>query len=163
MLISNLGEIAVRIARAVRELDMRAVAVYPADDAASGHVDAADETMALPGVGTAAHLDIDALIGAARDAGCSAVHRGYGFLSENAGFARGCRDAGLTFIGPSAEVLELFGEKSAARDFAEQAGVPVLPGTAGPATVAETRSFAAEHGPVMLKAGAGAVCITVRP
>lgn len=155
VLVANRGEIAVRIVRAVRELGLRSVAVHPADDEHSAHVAAADEAVVLPGVGVAAYLDIDAMLAAARQAGVTAVHPGYGLLSEHAEFARCCAKAGLTFIGPRPEMLELFGDKSAARAYAVEQDVPVLPGTAGAATLAEAKAFAAEHGPVMLKAAAG--------
>jgi len=109
----------------------------------------------LPGVGVAAYLDIEAIVTAARESGCTAVHPGYGFLSENAEFARRCAEAGLTFVGPRPEMLDLFGDKSAARGYARKLGVPVLPGSTGGTTPAEAQAFAAEHGPVMLKAVAG--------
>ena len=128
ILIANRGEIALRIARAAAELDIVTVAVFPADDAGSGHVLACDEARELPGQGASAYLSIDAIIEAARDAGCDAVHPGYGFLSENADFARALAAAGLTFIGPSPETLELFGDKAAARKLARECGVPVLEG-----------------------------------
>lgn len=155
VLVANRGEIAVRVVRAAGELGWRAVAVYPADDAASAHVAAADEAIVLAGVGAAAYLDGEAIIAAACEAGCTAVHPGYGFLSENAEFARRCAAAGLTFVGPRPEMLEVFGDKSAARAYARERDVPVLPGSAGATTLAEARAFAAEHGPVMLKATAG--------
>ncbi|MCB9484251.1 MAG: ATP-grasp domain-containing protein, partial [Dehalococcoidia bacterium] len=129
ILIANRGEIAVRIARAAAERGIPTVAVHPEDDAASLHVRVADEARALPGQGVAAYLDIDAVIEAARAAGADAIHPGYGFLAENASFARRCAEAGLTFIGPTPEQLELFGDKVRARALAEECGVPVMPGT----------------------------------
>jgi acetyl/propionyl-CoA carboxylase alpha subunit/acetyl-CoA carboxylase carboxyltransferase component len=155
ILVANRGEIAIRIARAAAELQIRAVAVYARDDVGSLHVRRADEARELPGEGVAAYLDGEQLIAAAKAAGCTAVHPGYGFLSENAAFARRCAEHGLTFVGPGPELLELFGDKLAARDLAERLGVPVMPGTRGPASLEAARAFAAEHGTVLLKAVAG--------
>jgi pyruvate carboxylase len=129
ILVANRGEIAIRIARAAGELGIRAVGVYARDDAGSLHTRRADEARELPGEGVAAYLDGEQLIAAAKAAGCTAIHPGYGFLSENAAFARGCAAEGITFVGPGPELLELFGDKLAARDLAERLGVPVLPGT----------------------------------
>lgn len=155
VLVANRGEIAVRIIRAIRESGGRAVAVYPADDAEALHVRRADEAVEIPGVGTEAYLDIDALVAAAKNSGSVAVHPGYGFLSENASFARRCADAGLAFVGPSADVLDMFGDKARARTYAMSRDVPVLPGTGEATTLEEARAFAAQHGPVMIKALAG--------
>lgn len=155
ILVANRGEIAIRIARAARELGIRAVAVYARDDAGSLHTRRADEARELPGEGVAAYLDGEQLIAAARAAGCTAIHPGYGFLSENAGFARRCAADGIAFVGPGPELLELFGDKLAARDLAQRLGVPVLPGTRGPVSLEEARAFAAEHGAILLKAVAG--------
>ena len=120
LLVANRGEIAVRIARTAAELGLPTVAVYPADDAASLHTRKADEAVELPGRGVAAYLDGAAIIRAAKDTGATAIHPGYGFLSENADFARACAAAGITFVGPSPESLELFGDKHAARALAAQ-------------------------------------------
>lgn len=155
ILVANRGEIAVRIVRAAAELGLRTVAVRTRDDAASAHARRADEVRALPGEGVAGYLDADALLAAAKDAGATAVHPGYGFLSENAGFAARCAAAGLAFVGPRPELLELFGDKARARDLAREAGVPVTPGTGGAVSLADAEAFAREHGPVMLKALAG--------
>ncbi|MDL4774297.1 carboxyl transferase domain-containing protein [Actinomadura xylanilytica] len=155
ILVANRGEIAIRVIRAANELGVRTVAVHARDDAASLHTRRADEARELPGEGVAAYLDGEAIIAAARESGCTAVHPGYGFLSENAAFARRCADAGLTFIGPRPEVLELFGDKARARALARSLEVPVMPGTTGPTGLDEARAFAAEHGAVMLKALAG--------
>ncbi|WP_235686788.1 carboxyl transferase domain-containing protein [Tomitella gaofuii] len=155
ILVANRGEIAVRIIRAIHELGATAVAVHPDDDAASLHVRRADEAVRLPGVGTAAYLDIAAVIGAAADSHCDALHPGYGFLSENAEFARRCAAAGVTFLGPDADVLAMLGDKSRARALAVDHGVPVLPGTPGPTSLEEVQEFAAAHGPVMIKAVSG--------
>lgn len=155
VLVANRGEIAVRIIRAVHELGGVAVAVYADDDAASLHVARADAAIALPGSGPAAYLDVQSIVSAAADCGAQAVHPGYGFLSENAGFARALHEAQITFIGPSPEVLDALGDKVAARTLALRVGVPVPPGLDGPVTIAQARRFFDDHGPLMLKAVAG--------
>src|SRR5581483_5732206 len=155
ILIANRGEIAVRVARAASDLGLCTVAVYSNDDATSLHVKAADESRALGASGPAAYLDIPRVVAAAKAAGCDAVHPGYGFLSENADFAKTCAEAGLTFIGPSPNVLTIFGDKARARALAERFGVPVLPGTNGAATLDETRAFFRKHGAIVIKAIAG--------
>ncbi|HVI32323.1 carboxyl transferase domain-containing protein [Phenylobacterium sp.] len=163
LLIANRGEIAVRIARTAAEMGIATAAVFSEDDAASLHTRKADETVALKGSGPAAYLDIGQLVQAAKDQACDAVHPGYGFLSENAAFARACVDAGLTFVGPSPETLELFGDKGAARALAQRCGVPISPGTDGPTTLAEAEAFLATHGAVMVKAVAGGGGRGMRP
>ncbi|MGE3918442.1 MAG: biotin carboxylase N-terminal domain-containing protein, partial [Hyphomicrobiaceae bacterium] len=115
LLVANRGEIATRIVRSAAELGIATVAVYPADDAASLHRAKADEAIELPGRGVAAYLDGESIVAAARKAGATAIHPGYGFLSENAGFARRCAEAGLTFVGPTPDTLDRFGDKHAAR------------------------------------------------
>ncbi len=157
LLIANRGEIAIRVARTAAEMGIATAAVYSEDDAASLHVRKADDAVALKGSGAAAYLDIARIVDAASAAGCDAVHPGYGFLSENADFARACAEAGLIFVGPSPEALSLFGDKAAARRLAQEAGVPVLSGT-GPTDAAGAAAFLAglgEGGAVMLKAVAG--------
>ena len=131
LLIANRGEIAIRIMRAAAEMGIRTVAVFPDDDSSSLHTRKADEARRLSGAGAAAYLDGEQIIAIAKEAGCDAIHPGYGFLSENAGFARRCASAGITFVGPRAEMLELFGDKVQARALAERCGVPVLRGTSG--------------------------------
>jgi len=166
LLVANRGEIAIRIFRAAAELGMSSVAVYPADDEASLHTRKADEAMVLPGRGAAAYLDASAILKAAREAGATAVHPGYGFLSENAGFARACADSGVVFVGPAPDTLEIFGDKHKARDLARTLGVPVLPGTAAPTTLEEAQAFMAGLGPdgaVMVKAVAGGGGRGLRP
>jgi acetyl/propionyl-CoA carboxylase alpha subunit/acetyl-CoA carboxylase carboxyltransferase component len=155
VLVANRGEIAVRIIRAVHAAGGRAVAIYPADDADALHVRLADEALVIPGAGPASYLDVEAVVAAAVSARSSAVHPGYGFLSESAAFARRCAEAGITFIGPAPEVLDLFGDKARARRFALACDVPVLPGTSEATALEEALAFAAEHGPVMVKALAG--------
>jgi acetyl/propionyl-CoA carboxylase alpha subunit/acetyl-CoA carboxylase carboxyltransferase component len=163
LLIANRGEIAVRIARTAAEMGLATVAVFSEDDAASLHTRKADRAVALKGAGPAAYLDIEQMVAAAKDAGADAVHPGYGFLSENAAFARACAAAGLTFVGPTPETLELFGDKGRARALAQQCGVPVLAGTDGPTTLDEAQAFLAAHGPVMVKAVAGGGGRGMRP
>ncbi|MDH4146027.1 MAG: biotin/lipoyl-binding protein [Acidimicrobiia bacterium] len=155
LLIANRAEIAVRVGRAASALGWSTVAVYSPEDAASLHVAHADESAALEGRGAAAYLDIEQLVRVALDTGCDFVHPGYGFLSENAAFARACAAAGLGFVGPSPDLLDLFGDKVAARAAATAAGVAVLAGSNGPVDLAGARAFLAEHGPTMLKAAAG--------
>ncbi|MGA7873028.1 MAG: biotin carboxylase N-terminal domain-containing protein, partial [Candidatus Binatus sp.] len=158
LLIANRGEIAIRIIRAAAEMGIRTVAVFPDDDATSLHTRKADEARRLSGVGAAAYLDGEQIIALATDAGCDAIHPGYGFLSENAGFARRCVAAGITFVGPRAEMLELFGNKVQARALAERCGVPILRGTSGPTSLDEARRFflsLGEGASIMIKAVAG--------
>ncbi|MDP6876018.1 MAG: carboxyl transferase domain-containing protein [Alphaproteobacteria bacterium] len=166
LLVANRGEIATRICRAAAELDLPTVAVYPEDDAASLHTRKADQACLLPGRGVAAYLDGDAIIAAAKESGATAVHPGYGFLSENPDFARACAAAGLIFVGPAPETLALFGDKGAARQLAEAQGVPILPGTTAPSSLEEARAFLADLGPggaVMVKAVAGGGGRGMRP
>src|SRR5882757_9304620 len=155
LLIANRGEIAIRIARAAADSGLKTVAIYPADDAASLHVRTADESHEIPGRGARAYLDIEAVIAAAKAMGCDALHPGYGFLSENAMMARRCAEEGITFIGPSPEALELFGDKARARALAKSCGVPVIEGTEGPTSLEEARAFFTSNGAIMIKAIAG--------
>ncbi len=157
LLIANRGEIAIRIARAASELGLRTVAVHSEDDAASLHTRSADEARGLAGVGAAAYLDEEAVIEAARATGCGAIHPGYGFLAERAGFARRCAEAGIVFVGPSPEHLELFGDKGRARAAAAAAGVPVLDGIDGAVSLEQARDFFASlsGAPMIVKAVAG--------
>jgi acetyl-CoA carboxylase biotin carboxylase subunit len=157
VLIANRGEIAVRIIRACREMGISPVAVYSEADAAALHVRLADEAWLIgPAPSRESYLAIDRVIGAARAAGADAVHPGYGFLAENAAFARACEQAGLVFIGPRSETIALMGEKTSARRLAVEAGVPVVPGTMAAADAATLAGEAERIGyPVMLKAAAG--------
>jgi acetyl-CoA carboxylase biotin carboxylase subunit len=158
VLIANRGEIAVRIARACRELDIASVAVYSEADRAALHVRMADEAVAIgPAPSRESYLRIDRILDAARSRGADAVHPGYGFLAENAEFARACEEAGLVFIGPRSETIALMGEKTSARRLAVEAGVPVVPGTLEPVDDLEALRGEAERigFPVMLKAAAG--------
>lgn len=155
LLIANRGEIAIRIAQACADLRIRSVAVYAEDDGACLHTRKADQAVALAGRGPAAYQDMDQLIAIAREQGCAAIHPGYGFLAENAEFARRCQAAGLTFVGPTSETLQLFGDKAAARALAERCAVPLVPGINQSVTLEQAADFLAEHGSVMLKALAG--------
>jgi acetyl-CoA carboxylase biotin carboxylase subunit len=161
ILIANRGEIAVRIIRACREMGLPAVAVYSDCDRGARHVLEADQAVHIgPSEAALSYLRIDAILDAARRAGADAVHPGYGFLAENATFARGCRDAGLTFIGPSPDAIALMGSKTAARRAATLAGVAVVPGTDEPLDVgvsdAEIARLAEGVGyPLVVKAVAG--------
>lgn len=158
LLVANRGEIAIRITRAAADLGIRTVAVYSDDDAESLHTRVADEARRLEGRGAMAYLDIDGVIAAATDAGCDAIHPGYGFLAENGDFARRCAEAGLTFVGPNVEHLELFGDKGRARAAAAAADVPTLQGIDHAVTVDEARAFMGSlggGGAMMIKAVAG--------
>jgi acetyl-CoA carboxylase biotin carboxylase subunit len=158
ILIANRGEIAVRVARACRELGITAVAVYSEIDRAAAHVLQADEAYLIgPAPASESYLKIDRILDAAKRCGAEAIHPGYGFLSENATFARACKDAGIKFIGPSPESIEMMGSKTRARQHMQKAGVPVVPGTSqGLESLAEAKSVAGKIGyPVMLKAAAG--------
>jgi acetyl/propionyl-CoA carboxylase alpha subunit/acetyl-CoA carboxylase carboxyltransferase component len=141
LLIANRGEIAIRIARAAADLGLDCTAVYATDDERSLHVRAADRAVPLGGSGARAYLDIAGVIAAARTARCDAIHPGYGFLSESADFARACAQAGISFVGPSPETLEAFGDKTRARVLAAGAGVPVIPGADGPVDLPELAAF----------------------
>lgn len=158
LLIANRGEIAVRLARAASEMDIPSVAVYAEDDAASLHLHKADQAIALKGRGASAYLDANQLLRIAYEQGCDAIHPGYGFLSENASFAAQCEDAGIRFVGPSAEALKRFGDKASARALALELGVPLVQGTNEPTSLEQARAFMQQLGPgaaVMLKALAG--------
>jgi acetyl/propionyl-CoA carboxylase alpha subunit/acetyl-CoA carboxylase carboxyltransferase component len=158
LLIANRGEIAIRIIRGAEELGLQTGTIFSEDDAESPHVGRADEAHALTGVGAKAYLDIEQVIKIAKTAGCGAVHPGYGFLAENAELARRCAEEGITFVGPSIEALELFGDKSRARNLAQEQDVPVLLGSAGPVTPDEARQFFLELGDnaaIVLKAVVG--------
>ncbi|MEV8543967.1 5-oxoprolinase/urea amidolyase family protein [Streptomyces sp. NPDC051572] len=157
LLIANRGEIAVRIIRTARELGLRTVAVYSDADRSAPHVRLADEAVRLgPAPAKESYLDADLVLKAAKDTGAGAIHPGYGFLSEDAAFARRCEDAGIVFVGPTPTQLELFGAKHTARAAAEAAGVQLAPGTGLLANLDEALTQAALIGyPVMLKATGG--------
>ncbi|WP_371672618.1 5-oxoprolinase/urea amidolyase family protein [Streptomyces sp. NBC_00289] len=157
LLTANRGEIAVRIIRTARELGLRTIAVYSDPDRSAPHVRLADEAVRLgPAPAKESYLDADLVLKAAKDTGAGAIHPGYGFLSEDAAFARRCEDAGIVFVGPTPGQLELFGAKHTARAAAEAAGVPLAPGTGLLASLDEALRQAGAIGyPVMLKATGG--------
>ena len=157
ILVANRGEVAIRIIRAAEELGIESTAVYAADDSRCLHVTRADDAIALAGRGVAAYLDIDALVAAARERDCDAVHPGYGFLAENPRFATALEQAGITFIGPTAATLDLFGDKLRAREFASQCGVAVPIGTPVAIDIAAARDFFAslEGSAMVIKAVGG--------
>ena len=157
VLVANRGEIAVRVIRALHELDIEAVAVYSTADSEAMHVRLADRAVCIgPPAAGESYLRIPSVVAAAETTGCEAVHPGYGFLAENPAFARACADNDLFFIGPSPEVLERLGDKATAKEELRAAGVPLVPGTAGAAPLEEIRRVADAIGfPVMLKATAG--------
>ena len=157
LLVANRSEIALRVVRACRELGVASVAVYSDADEEALHVRHADEAVNIgPPPAGKSYLKVEAIIEAAKETGADAVHPGYGFLAENPHFAAACRDAGLVFVGPSAEAIEKMGNKSAARRLAEAADVPVVPGSEESASADEAVETAEEIGyPVMVKAAAG--------
>ena len=163
LLVANRGEVAVRIMATASVLGVETVAVYPADDAACGHVGRADAAVELPGAGAAAYLDVDAIIAAAAGTGCDMLHPGYGFLSERPELAARCAAAGLRFAGPGPEALALFGDKAAARARARELGVPVLAGTGADPSPGQVLALLREHGAVMVKAVAGGGGRGLRP
>jgi acetyl-CoA/propionyl-CoA carboxylase biotin carboxyl carrier protein len=159
VLVANRGEIAVRIARALRELGVASVAVYSELDRDAVHVKRADEAYNLgDGPASENYLSIEKILDVARRSGAEAIHPGYGFLAENAPFAQACEDAGVVFIGPPASAIEAMGSKTRARELMQAAGVPIVPGTTEPvATVADARRIAKEQigFPVAVKAAGG--------
>ncbi len=158
VLIANRGEIAVRVFRACREMDIEPVVVYSEADREALHVQLAEHAYCIgPAPSAASYLDMNAILTVAKAARCDAIHPGYGFLSENAEFAEACEEAGIAFIGPSAQVIRTMGNKAAARELMKSAGVPVVPGSDGSvATVEEAHRVANEIGyPVLIKAAAG--------
>jgi acetyl-CoA/propionyl-CoA carboxylase biotin carboxyl carrier protein len=158
VLVANRGEIAIRVFRALRELEIATVAVYSEVDRAAPHVLYADEAYLLgPGPPGESYLRTERLIATARRAGAEAIHPGYGFLAENAGFARACEEAGVVWIGPPPEAIEAMGSKIAARERMRDAGVPIIPGTTTPAgSATEVAAVGDELGwPLAIKASAG--------
>ena len=157
VLVANRGEIAVRVIRAVHELGMEAVAVYSTADRDARHVRLADDAVCLgPPAATESYLRIPNVVAAAVTTGCEAVHPGYGFLAENAAFARACEENDLVFVGPSPDVMERLGDKGAAKREMRAAGVPLVPGTHEAGSLAEIGDAALAIGfPVLLKASAG--------
>lgn len=160
ILVANRGEIALRIIRAIQELGYTAVAIYESPDKDAIHIRTADEAIWIGNGPRCDYLNIDKIIAAAKKTGAIAIHPGYGFLAENPGFAKACEESGITFIGPSSEVIENLGNKVVARSIMADAGIPMVPGTDnlkdGEAGVAEAVDFGKTHGyPIMLKATSG--------
>ncbi|MBK5111852.1 MAG: acetyl-CoA carboxylase biotin carboxylase subunit, partial [Thermoleophilia bacterium] len=158
VLIANRGEIAIRIARTLKEMGITSVAVYSEADRDAPHVQACDEAFLIgPAVAAESYLSIEKILGAARESGAEAIHPGYGFLAENAAFARACDEAGVVFIGPPASAIDAMGSKTRAREIMAEAGVPIVPGATAPAAdLQEARQQADEAGfPVACKAVGG--------
>ena len=158
VLIANRGEIAIRVARTLREMGIGSVAVYSEIDRDAPHVREADEAFLIgPAVPAESYLNIAKIIETAKEAGAEAIHPGYGFLAENADFAKACAEAGIVFIGPPPEAIEAMGSKTRAREIMAEAGVPIVPGATEPAAgVKEARKQAEEAGyPVACKAAGG--------
>lgn len=158
LLIANRGEIALRIGRTAADMGIDTVAVFPADDEHSMHVQRSRQRLLLPGHGAAAYMDMDAVITAAHESGADAIHPGYGFLAEQPEFARRTEKAGLIFVGPTPDTLALLGDKTAARQLAQNKGIPVLPGTGAATTLAQAQAFfrqLPDGAAVVIKAVAG--------
>lgn len=157
VLVANRGEIAVRVIRALHELGIEAVAVYSTEDADALHVRMADAAVCIgPPAASQSYLHVPSVIAAGATTGCEAVHPGYGFLAENPAFVEACEDNDLVFIGPTAEVMARMGDKAQTKLEMKAAGVPLVPGTDGAASLAEARAVGADLGyPILLKAVAG--------
>ena len=157
VLVANRGEIAVRVIRALHELEIEAVAIYSTADKESMHVRLADRAVSVgPPPASQSYLNIPSVIAAATTTGCEAIHPGYGFLSENPAFVAACEDNELVFVGPTADVMARMGDKVQAKAEMKRAGVPLVPGSEGAVSPGEARTLAAELGyPVLLKAAAG--------
>jgi len=157
VLIANRGEIACRVARTLREMGIASVGIHHAADSLSAHVTAVDESVLIDGeTPVAAHLDVTQILRVARETGADAIHPGYGFLSENAGFAEAVRQAGLTFIGPDPDCIRLMGDKIESRKFAEANGIPVAPSVLPTGDIETFIKEAASIGfPLLVKASAG--------
>ena len=145
LLIANRGEIAVRLAATARDQGYAVVTVYPEDDATCAHVREGDASVLLPGIGAAAYLDAEAVIQAAVDAGATALHPGYGFLSEQSHFAEACEAAGIAFVGPTPAQLAVFGNKAGAKEIAKACNVPLVPGTEGATDLDAALAFQAQN------------------
>src|SRR5918998_835760 len=159
VLVANRGEIAVRVMRTLEEMGIGTVGVYSEPDRDAPHVRRADEAYLLgPGPATESYLRVDRILEVARRAGAEAIHPGYGFLAENAAFARACEEAGLVFIGPPADAIDAMGSKTRAREIMRDAGVPIVPGTTDPVETVEDARTVIEESigyPVAIKAAGG--------
>ena len=159
VLVANRGEIAIRVMRSLEELGIASVAVYSEPDRDAPHARRADEAYLLgPGPAAESYLSVERILDAARKSGAEAIHPGYGFLAENAAFARACEEAGIVFIGPPADAIDAMGSKTRARELMKAAGVPIVPGTTDPVdTVKDARKVIAESigYPVAIKAAGG--------
>jgi len=158
LLIANRGEIAIRVSRAARNLNITCISIFPEDDEAALHARIMDASEILPGTGPAAYLDVEAVIAAAKNCNADAIHPGYGFLSENVEFARRCLEEGITFVGPDCNALQVLADKSAARALAMDMGVPVLAGRNEETSLDAAREFFADLEPdsqMFIKAIAG--------
>src|SRR5829696_8334414 len=159
VLVANRGEIAVRVMRTLEEMGIATVAVYSEADRDAPHVKRADEAYLLgPGPANESYLVVEKIIDAAKESGAEAIHPGYGFLAENAAFVRACDEAGITFIGPTADAIDAMGSKTRARELMKDAGVPIVPGTTDPVdTVEDARKIIEESigYPVAIKASGG--------
>ncbi|HEY0318306.1 MAG TPA: acetyl-CoA carboxylase biotin carboxylase subunit [Solirubrobacterales bacterium] len=158
VLIANRGEIAIRVARTLKEMGIGSVAIYSEIDREAPHVREADEAFLIgPAVPAESYLNVEKIIDTAKEAGAEAIHPGYGFLAENADFARACAEAGITFIGPPPEAIEAMGSKTRAREIMAEAGVPIVPGATEPAKDVEDAKRQAEEAgyPVACKAAGG--------
>jgi len=166
LLVANRGEIAIRILRSATDINVETTAIYASDDETSLHTRHADTAVNLNAEGVAAYLDQANIISLALEAGCDAIHPGYGFLSESAEFAQACQDAGMNYVGPAVDTLDTFGNKAAARALAERCDVPVLPGLSQAITSTQAHEFFRSLGSstaVMLKAIAGGGGRGMRP
>ena len=159
VLVANRGEIAIRVMRTLEELGIASVAVYSEPDRDAPHVRRADEAYLLgPGPATESYLVVEKILEVAKQSGAEAIHPGYGFLAENAAFARACEEAGIVFIGPPASAIDAMGSKTRARELMDEAGVPIVPGTTDPVeTVEDARKVIADSVgyPVAIKAAGG--------
>src|ERR671927_852308 len=158
VLVANRGEIAIRVFRALEELGIGTVAVYSEPDRDAPHARRADEAYLVgPGPANESYLVVEKIIEAAQKAGAEAIHPGYGFLAENAAFARACEEAGIVFIGPPADAIDAMGSKTKARELMKKAGVPIVPGTTAPVeTIKDAKTAIKDIGyPVAVKAAGG--------